>query len=39
VINLLSRDMCLKTIAGIRKKVKLEKYRHAAAVVTTTPKK
>jgi hypothetical protein len=39
VINLLSRDMCLKTIAGIRKKVKLEKYRHAAAVVTATPKK
>ena len=39
VINILSHDMCVKTIAGIRKKVQQEKYRHAVAVVTTTPKK
>jgi hypothetical protein len=39
LISILSHDLGVKTIAGIRKMSKQEKYRHTMVVATTTPKK
>lgn len=37
VVNLFTKNLGIKTIAGIREMVKREKYRGAPSVVTTTP--
>ncbi len=37
IVNLFSKNLGIKTIAGIREMVKKEKYRGAASVITTTP--
>ena len=37
IVNLFSRNLGIKTIAGIREMVKKENYRGAVSVLTTTP--
>ena len=37
VVNIMSEDLAVKTIAGIREMVKKDKYKTAKSVVTTTP--
>ncbi len=39
LVSILSHDLGVKTIAGIRKLAKEEKYRNVTAVATTTPRK
>lgn len=39
VVNLMTRNLSIQTIAGIRDMVKKDKYKNAKAVVTTTPHK
>jgi len=39
LVSILSHDLGVKTIAGIRRMAKQEKYRQATAVTTTTVKK
>ena len=39
LVSILSHDLGVKTIAGIRKMTQQEKYRHATVVATTTLKK
>jgi len=37
VVNMLTKNLSIETIAGIRTMVKKDKYKNAKAVVTTTP--
>jgi hypothetical protein len=37
LVNMMSEDLAVKTIAGIREMVKKDKYKKAKSVVTTTP--
>lgn len=36
VVNLFTKNLCIQTIAGMRKMVKKDKYKNARSVVTTT---
>jgi len=37
LVNMLSKNLGVKTIAGIREMVKKDKYRNASRIITTTP--
>lgn len=37
VVNLFTKNLCIQTIAGIRKMVTKDKYKNVKSVVTTTP--
>jgi hypothetical protein len=37
LVNMYSQDLAVKTILGIRKMVKMDKYKDAKSVITTTP--
>lgn len=39
VVNMLTRDYGIKTIAGLREMVKREPFKHAQKVITSTPEK